>query len=196
MDSEHQITELLLKWEQGDESALERLLPLVMKELKRLARSYMRKERAGHTLQTTALVNEAYIKLVNQKRVRWKNRNQFFGIAALCMRRILMSYAVARAAEKRGGGLEHTALVEAELLSKEKAFELIALDGALEKLAEQDARQAKIIELRYFGGYTVEEVAELLEISPETVYLDSRMAYAWLRRELQAEPATTWTDES
>lgn len=184
MDSQQEITQLLLAWEQGDQSASERLMLLVEKELHRLAKSYMRKEKAGHTLQTTALVNEAYLKLVDQKRVHWKNRAHFFGIAATCMRRILCDYAKAQKRKKRGGGAEHIALSDAPPICFETSAELLALDEALQKLTRQDARKSQIVEMCYFGGYSDEEVAKFLEVSKETVEREWRMARAWLRREL------------
>jgi RNA polymerase sigma factor (TIGR02999 family) len=190
MDSPLEITELLLAWEQGDQSAFDRLMPLVEKELRRLASGYLRKERAGHTLQTTALINEAYIKLVDQKRVHWKSRGHFFGIAALCMRRILLGHARAKLSEKRGGMVEHVALSDAPPLSVEKSLELLALDEALQKLAEQDEQQGRIVELRYFGGNNMEEIAEILGVSESTVNREWRMARAWLQHALNAKPKT------
>ena len=187
MDSPQEITQLLLAWEQGDRSALERLLPLVEGELRRLAKTYMRRERSGHLLQTTALVNEAFLKLVDQRRVHWKNREHFFGIAATCMRRILCDHAKTVLREKRGGGMEHIALSDAPPLSFEKSVELLELDEALHKLAGQDARKCQIVEMRYFGGYSVKEVAELLGVSESTIEQEWSMARAWLRRELGAE---------
>lgn len=193
MGAQSEITQLLLAWEQGDESALERLLPLVEKELRLLASGYMRKEKKGHLLQTTALVNEAFIKLVDQKRVHWQNRAHFFGIAATCMRRILCDYARGQEREKRGGDLEQIALSDAPPIPVEQSAELLALDEALHKLAKQDARKSRIVELRYFGGYSVEEVAALLEISEATVAREWRLARAWLQRELEAKPQAVRT---
>ena len=184
MDSSHEITALLLALEQGDQSAWERLMPLVMEELRKLASSYMRKERAGHVLQTTALVNEAWLRLVDQNRVHWQNRKHFYGIAAQCMRRILVDYVKAK---KRGSGAEHISVSGASLITNEKSVELLALDEALHKLAKQDERKSQVVELRYFGGCTVEEVAELLGISEATVAREWHKALAWLRRELGAE---------
>ncbi len=185
MDSPQEITELLLAWERGDESALERLLPLVEKELRLIAKRYLRKEGPGHTLQTTALINEAFIKLVDQ-RVHWQSRGHFFGIAATCMRRVLLDYAKAQGRQKRGGDWEQIALSDASLIPDEKAVELVALDEALKALAKQDTRKSRIVELRYFGGCTVEEVAEILGVSKETIAREWRLARAWLRRELGA----------
>jgi RNA polymerase sigma factor (TIGR02999 family) len=188
MDSPREITQLLLDWERGNQSALEQLLPLVEKELRRLAKSYMRREKSGHLLQTTALINEAYLKLVDQRQAHWQNRAHFFGIAATCMRRILIDYAKAQKRDKRGGGLERVPLSDAPPVSVEKSTELVALDGALQKLAKQDGRKCQIVEMRYFGGYSVEEVAEFLGISQETVVREWRMARAWLQREHGAKP--------
>jgi len=184
--SPHDITELLQDWEQGRQSALEKLMPLVMGELRRLAKGQLRRERPGHTLQTTALVNEAYLRIAGQGRVHWENRNQFFAIAAQCMRRILVDYAKARRRHKRGGGARRVELSEAMAMSPEQSEELLALDDALGRLAAEDERKSKVVELRYFGGYSVEEIADLLSISEATVARDWRMARAWLRREISA----------
>ena len=183
MDSSHEITELLLALEQGDQSAWEQLMPLVMEELRKLASSYMRKERAGHVLQTTALVNEAWLRLVDQNRVHWQNRKHFYGIAAQCMRRILVDEAKAGKREKRGGGAERVAFSEAVGLPDKKAAEVLAVDEALQDLAKQDVRKGQIVELRYFGGCSVKEVAESLGISEVTVARDWRLALAWLRHQ-------------
>jgi len=184
MDGSPEITQLLLAWERGDQSALERLMTLVQEELRRLASGFMRKERKGHLLQTTALVNEAYLRLVDQTQVHWRNRNQFFAVAATCMRRVLLDYARAQECDKRGGGAEHIALSDAPPLPDEKAAEIVALDEALRELETQDARKSQIVELRYFGGYTVEEVAEILGVPKTTIEREWRMARAWLQREL------------
>jgi RNA polymerase sigma factor (TIGR02999 family) len=178
------ITGLLLNWSDGDTSALDRLAPVVEKELRRLAHNYMRHERPDHTLQTTALVNEAYIRLVDQKQVRWQNRAHFFGIAASVMRRILVDYARSRSREKRGAGAFQVSLTEAAVLSRDEAESLLELNVALERLAERDERKARVVECRYFGGLTSEEVAEVLKISITTVERDWSFAKAWLRREL------------
>jgi RNA polymerase sigma factor (TIGR02999 family) len=156
MNSAQEITRMLLALERGDQSAREQLMPLVEKELRRLARSFLRKEKQGYLLQTTALVNDAYLKLVDQTRVHWKNRAHFFGIAAQCMRRILCDYAKADKRQKRGGGVEHIALSDAPPIPVEKSEELLALDEALEKLAKLDAQKSRIVEMRYFGGCTVD----------------------------------------
>jgi RNA polymerase sigma factor (TIGR02999 family) len=184
MDSTHEITALLLALEQGDASAWDHLLPLVEKELRHIASSYMRKEQAGHILQTTALVNEAWLKLADQKRVHWQNRQHFYGIAAQCMRRILVDYARTGNRQKRGGGAEHVALSEAALISDERAAEVLAVDEALQNLAKQDARKSQIVELCYFGGCSVKEVAQLLNLSEATIAREWRLARAWLQREL------------
>jgi RNA polymerase sigma factor (TIGR02999 family) len=175
-------TVLLLRWKDGDPKAMEELLPLVYDELRRLARGYLHRERPEHTLQSTALVHEAYLRLIDQN-VEWQSRAHFFGIAAQMMRRILVDHARARSAAKRGEGLrlmldERMAIVEA------KDLDVIALDGALDRLAKQDEGQAKIVEMRFFAGLSIEETAEVLGISPATVKRDWAMAKAWLTREL------------
>jgi RNA polymerase sigma-70 factor (ECF subfamily) len=158
---------------------------MVEGELRQLARRYMSRERPGHTLQTTALVNEAYLRLVDQREVRWQNRAHFFGIAARMMRRILIDHARRKRFEKRGGGAAHVALDEAAVVSDERAAELVALDEALAVLSKVDERKGRVVELRYFGGLSVEETAEVLHVSPDTVTRDWRRAKAFLRRELQ-----------
>ena len=184
MSSPSEITELLVCWGDGDRAALDRLLPLVEGELHRLAHGYMRRENAGHTLQTTALINETYLRLVDQTRVRWQNRAHFFGIAAQIMRRVLLNYARDRRREKRGGGAYRVSLSEAEALSEEQSADLLALDEALERLALVDERKSRVVELRYFGGLSVEETAEVLKVSEVTIMRDWSMAKAWLSREL------------
>jgi RNA polymerase sigma-70 factor (ECF subfamily) len=179
------ITRLLLAWSDGDQTALERLLPLIERELHRIARNYMRRENPGHTLQTTALVNEAYFRLVDQKTVRWQNRAHFFGIAAQIMRRILLNYARDRHREKRGGGNVQVSLSEVAVITAEQSAELIALDEALKRLAGFDERKCRVVELRYFGGLSVEETAEVLGVSVVTVARDWKMAKAWLAREIR-----------
>jgi|SRR5947209_7153940 len=176
------ITELLVSWCDGDQSALERLAPLVEQELHRLAHSFMRRERPGHMLQTTALVNEAYIRLVNQNRVRWRNRAHFYGIAGQIMRRILSNYARDQNRIRRGGGALHVSLSEASAVSDVKLDEVLAIDEALERLAAIDERMCRMVEMRYFGGLTVEEVAEVLGTSVPTVERDWQFARAWLAR--------------
>jgi RNA polymerase sigma-70 factor (ECF subfamily) len=174
------VTQLLVAWSDGDQSALDQLVPLVHGELRRLARSYMRGERRGHTLQTTALVNEAYLKLVDQKHVRWQNRAHFLAIAAQLMRRILVDYARRRQYRKRGGDALQVSLADAELLSDERTPDLMALDEALVSLAEIDPRRSQVVELRFFGGLNIEETAEILKVSPTTVERDWTTAKAWL----------------
>jgi len=176
------VTQLLAAWSEGDRSALERLLPLVEGELHRLARRYMSRERQDHTLQTTALVNEAYLKLIDQK-VNWQNRAHFFGIAAQIMRRILIDHARQHLGPQRGGG-KTISLEDVAVVSNERAAELVALDEALTSLALFDKRKGQVVELRYFGGLSVEEIAAVLGISVDTVTRDWRRAKAFLRREL------------
>lgn len=185
MENTEQITDLLAAWSNGDENSLERLLPMVEHELRRIARNYMRRENPNHTLQTTALVNEAYLKLVDQTHTNWKNRAQFFGISAQIMRRVLLNHARDRMAEKRGGGVAHVNLEDVSTLSPEKSNELIALDAALKKLKEFDALKSQIVEMRYFGGLTIEETAEVLHISEPSVSLHWRLARAWLQTEIR-----------
>lgn len=179
-----EITGLLVDWSNGDQTALEKLLPLVEQELHRLAHSYMRREKGDHTLQTTALVNEAYLKLIDQKKTHWQNRAHFFGIAAKIMRRILLNYARDQHRQKRGGQALQVSLSEASVVCLEKPEELIALDEALQRLAVTDERKAQVVELRYFGGLDVDETAEVLKVSPITVMRDWRFARAWLFREI------------
>ena len=180
-----QITEMLQDWSDGNREALEMLLPLVYDELHKQATRFLRRERAGHTLQTTALINEAYLKLIDQHEVKWQNRAHFFGIAAQAMRRILVDYAKTRHREKRGGADENLPLEEAVFaVSAAPNVDLVELDEVLTRLAEFDERQANIVELRYFGGMSVEETAEVLHISTATVKSDWRTAKAWLHREI------------
>ncbi|HWZ54707.1 MAG TPA: sigma-70 family RNA polymerase sigma factor [Verrucomicrobiae bacterium] len=182
--SAQRVTRLLQDWRQGNEAALEELLPLVHRELRRLARRHMYGERPGHTLQTTALVNEAFLRLVNSQRVDWQNRAHFFAISAQLMRRILVDYARTRGYQKRGGGTPKITLDEALVGPQEKGRDLVALDDALNELAAVDRRKNKVVELRFFGGLSVEETAEVLRVSPETVMRDWRLAKAWLAREM------------
>ena len=185
MRSDADITALLVDWNNGDKSAMERLLPLVERELHRLAHSYMRREDPNHTLQTTALINETYLRLVDQRKVQWQNRAHFFGIAAQIMRRILLNYARDQNRLKRGGRAIHVSLSEALVMPAEKDREIIALNDALTRLEAIDERKSKVVELRYFGGLTVPEVAEVLKISEITVMRDWAFAKAWLSREMQ-----------
>ena len=183
VDSSDEVTQLLLAWGSGDEAARDRLIPLVHDELRRLARSYMRRERAGHTLQTSALVNEAYLRLVRGD-VPWQNRAHFFGIAARLMRQILIDHAAERGVAKRGGDQLRVSLSAAADVAEEEAADLLALDEALRKLAAFAPRQCQIVELRFFGGLTNEEIAEALAVSLTTVEREWRSARAWLRAEL------------
>jgi RNA polymerase sigma factor (TIGR02999 family) len=185
--SNQDVTQLLLAWRSGDEAALDKLVPLVYEELRRLARLYMRRERAGHTLQTTALVNEAYLRLVDSSKVQWQNRAHFFAVSAQLMRRILVDFARSRNYQKRGGDLRQASFAEALALSGEEDPDIVALDDALKSLADLDPRKSQVVELRYFGGLSVEETAEALNVSPETVKRDWRMAKAWLLTQLEPE---------
>ena len=185
MDAQkHELTQLLIDWNNGDQSAFDRLMPLIDEELRRLAHRYMSREREGHTLQTTALVNEAFVRLVNRKNVNWQNRAHFFGIAAQLMRTILVDHARSHACVKRGGGAFKLELDDALVVSQEKASEVIALDDALKELAHLDPQQSRIVELRFFGGLTVEETAEVLHLSPATIKREWSTAKAWLFHEL------------
>jgi RNA polymerase sigma-70 factor (ECF subfamily) len=186
-DAPHQITELLLAWSNGDQSALERLTPLVYDELHRLARRYMVREHAGHTLQTTALAHEAYLRLIDQSRVQWRNRAHFFAIAAQLMRRILVDYARGRRYAKRGGGTQKLSLEAAAVMPQEVIADLVALDDALKSLAEIDSRRSRVVELRFFGGLSVKETAEVLSVSVDTVMRDWNLARAWLYRAMHHE---------
>lgn len=179
-----EVTQLLIAWSNGDQESLDRLVPMVYDELRRIARRYMEREPVGHTLQTTALVNEAYLRLIEQKEVKWQNRAHFFAISAQLMRRILVSMARARHANKRGGEARQVSLDEAMVVSEERAAELVALDDALNQLAALDPRRSRVVELRYFGGLSVEETAEVLKISPDTVMREWKRAKAWLYTEL------------
>ncbi|HTG92425.1 MAG TPA: sigma-70 family RNA polymerase sigma factor [Pyrinomonadaceae bacterium] len=176
----HEVTQLLAEWSSGDESALGELLPLVEKELHRLAHHYMSRERPGHTLQTTALINEAYLRLVHGKQKHFQNRAHFFAVAANLMRQIMVDHARARQSAKRGGGVVKVSLDEGAVVSDERAAELIALDEALHELMRAAPRQGRVVELRYFGGLSVEETAEVLKLHPNTILNDWREAKAWL----------------
>ena len=178
------LTQLLMAWSEGDQSALETLTPLVHAELRRLAHHYMRGERPGHTLQTTALVNEAYLKLIDQKRVKFNNRTQFFALAATLMRHILVDHARDRQSLKRGGGALKVSLDQALIVSEDRDEDLVALDEALVRLATVDVRKSKVVELRFFGGLSVEETAKALDISAVTVMREWTMAKAWLYNSL------------
>jgi RNA polymerase sigma-70 factor, ECF subfamily len=185
--SQQEVTQLLGDWSGGDERALEKLIPLVQPELHRLAHYYMSRERAGHTLQTTALLDEAYLQLTAKTQPLWQNRTHFMAVAAQLMRRIMVDHARARHAVKRGAGAIRVTLDETALVTEERAQELLALDEALEKLAEFDRRRCQIVEMRYFGGLTVEEIADVLKVHPNTVMRDWKAAKAWLYAELTTE---------
>jgi RNA polymerase sigma factor (TIGR02999 family) len=187
MESSTDITELLIDWGAGNRDALAELIPLVEKELHRMAHLQMRRVRPGNTLQTTALINETYIRLVDQNRVEWQNRAHFFGIAASLMRRILLNYIRDQKRLKRGGGDIQVSLSEAMAVSNETAKEVLALDEALTRLGKIDPRKAQVVELRYFGGLSVEETAEYLKVAQITVMRDWNMAKAWLAREISYE---------
>jgi len=184
--SRENVTQLLRAWSDGHQEALEKLMPLVYDELRRLARHYMRRERPGHILQTSALVNEAYLRLVDASQVNWQNRAHFFAISAELMRRILVDFARAQQSQKRGGGTPAVSLDE-ELDVSEQRLDLAALDDALKALAVLDPRKSRLVELRFFGGLSVEETAEVLQVSPETVKRDWKLAKVWLLRELSGK---------
>ena len=188
-EASNAVTELLLGWRAGDEQCLHRLIPLVEGELRQIAHRYMRNERPGHTLQTTALVNEAYLKLVNRAGLNWQNRAHFFGIAAQLMRHILVDHARGLCRGKRGGGVPLSPLSDGLSWSARESPALVALDDALTALAEFDSRKARVVELRYFGGMTAEETAAVLGVHPNTVKSDWSMAKIWLKRELGRQRA-------
>ncbi len=180
------VTQLLIDWSKGDQAALDKLMPLVYSELRRLASNYLRRERANHTLQPTALVNEAYLRLVDQRNAKWQNRAQFFGISAQLMRRILVDHARQHQAAKRGGSdQKRLSITSAEALMKQPELDLLALNEALDELAQMDPQQGRIVELKFFAGLSIEETAEVLGISHATVERDWKMARAWLRRQLE-----------
>lgn len=183
--SQNQVTQLLLDWGNGDKAALDKLVPVVYQELRRLAAYYMRRERPGHTLQTSALVNEAYMRLVDYSQIRWQSRAHFFAVAAQAMRRILVEHARKRHFAKRGGGAVQVSFDETAIVSQEQASDLVALDDALTSLEAMDERKARIVELRYIGGLNIEETAEVLGISPATVQREWRAAKAWLYRAIK-----------
>jgi RNA polymerase sigma factor (TIGR02999 family) len=185
--SSHDVTRLLHDWSGGDEEAAERLMPLIYDELRRLADAYLRRERSDHTLQPTALVNEAYLRLVDQSRVDWQNRHHFYGIAAQMMRRVLVDHAREHAAEKRGGPRRKVSLDESDIPTDERAADLVALDEALRKLAEVFPRKGRVVEMRFFGGFSVEETAGVLGVSDKTVMREWESAKLWLYRELDSE---------
>jgi RNA polymerase sigma-70 factor (ECF subfamily) len=185
----HEITQLLAEWSGGNQSALDELYPLVYDELHRLARRYMNRERKGHTLQTTALINEAYVRLVDQKNVHWANRSHFFAISAQIMRRILIDHARRHAYAKRGGGAQQVSLEEAATVARDQGKELLRLDEAIKSLSEMDPRRGQVVELRYFGGLNNEEIAGVLNVSENTVTRDWNMARAWLYQQLTGSAA-------
>lgn len=186
MSAPEGVTQLLIDWSKGDQAALEKLMPLVYSELRRLAGNYLRRERQGHTLQPTALVNEAYMKLVDQRNAKWQNRAQFFGISAQLMRRILVDHARHHQAVKRGGSdQQRLSITGAEAAAKQPEVDLLALNEALDELAKIDPQQSRIVELKFFGGLSIEETAQVLGIGHATVERDWKMARAWLRRQLQ-----------
>lgn len=188
MGEQHDITQLLIEWNKGSEAALEELMPLVYGELQQIARRHLRREANTRTLQTTALVHEAYLKLIDQTRINWQNRSQFFAIAAQLMRRILIDHARKRLSGKRGGHAVKISLDEGTVdISDERAGELIALDEALRKLAAEDPQKARLVELRYFGGLSIEETAEVLEVGTATVIRQWRIVKAWLYKEIVGE---------
>ncbi len=179
-----QISHLLIDWSKGDQFALEQLMPLVYEELRRMARRYMRAQSPGHTLQTTELIHEAFLKISKGGERNWENRAHFFGVAARAMRQILVDYARSKSRQKRGGWQERVTLAEGVLTTNNNSKELLALDDALQKLEQIDARRSRVVELKFFGGLTVEEITEVLKISPETVNRDWQFARTWLLREL------------
>ena len=191
MQSQENVSQLLIEWSKGDQKALDKLMPMVYSELRRLASNYLRRERQGHTLQPTALVNEAYLKLIDQKNAKWQNRAQFYGVAAQLMRRILVDYARQHQAAKRGGSDQQRLSITSagqlggKRLATEPQIDLLALHEALEELATIDSQQARIVELKFFGGLSIEETAEVVGVGHATVERDWKMARAWLRRKLE-----------
>jgi RNA polymerase sigma factor (TIGR02999 family) len=183
-DSSHQITQLLIDWSKGDEYALEQLMPLVYEELRRMAKNYMRRQPSGHTLQTTELIHEAYLKIAGGKEKQWQNRAHFFGVASKAMRHILVDYARSKSRDKRGGWQDRITFVEDAAVSSSRSEEIVALDDALNQLGVLDERKVRVVEMKFFGGLKVEEIAGVLKISPETVKRDWSFAQTWLLREL------------
>ncbi len=188
--SSHEVTRLLFAWREGDEGALEKLIPLVHQELRRLAHLYMTGQRRGHTLQTTALVNEAYLRLVGSQRVGWQNRAHFVAVSAQLMRRILVDFARERGAQKRGGQAQRVTFDDALHPTREPGEDLVALDEALQALEAEQPRRSRVVELRFFGGLSVKETAEVLQVSADTVLRDWRLAKLWLLRALQGEESS------
>ena len=187
---QHHITQLLAEWSDGNQSALDELYPLVYDELHRLARRYMSREKKGHTLQTTALINEAYVRLVDQKNVQWANRSHFFAISAQIMRRILIDHARRHAYAKRGGGAQQVSLEEIAIVAREQSSEILRLDEALKILGKMDPRRCQVVELMYFGGLSNEEIAGVLKVSENTVTRDWNLARAWLHQQLTGSAAS------
>ena len=187
------VTQLLTAWGGGDSQAFDQLCPLIYDELRHLARGQLRRERQPHTLQTTALVHEAFLRLIGQRQVSWESRGHFYAIAARMMRRVLVDYARRRAGQKRGGRIEHLSLDDAPDVAYRPAAEVLAVDECLDALATVDARKAQIVELRFFGGLSIQETAEILAVSPGTVMRDFTLAKAWLRREILSTPASVDT---
>jgi len=185
--SSQELTHLLLAWSQGEREALDRLIPVIYAELRRIAHSYIRGERRGNTLQTTALVNEAYLRLIDCSRVNWQNRAHFLAVSAQLMRRILIDYARSRGYQKHGGAMERISLKESQIVSAGRDPDLVELDEALQALAAVDARKSQVVELRFFGGMTAEETAEVLGVSPDTVLRDWKLARTWLAREMKKQ---------
>jgi RNA polymerase sigma factor (TIGR02999 family) len=185
----HDVTVLLEKWSGGDQKALDELMPLVYGELRRLAASHFRREKPGHTLQSTAVVHEAFMRLVNQRDVRWQNRAHFYGIAAQMIRRILLDYARSRQAGKRGAGAVKLQLDDALGVPEQKSLDILALNDALDRLSEMDERQSRIVELRYFSGLSIEETGEVMQLSPATIKREWNSARAWLFREMSRSAA-------
>ena len=181
------VTQLLINWRNGDKAALDQLMPIVYEELRRLARGFMGRERNNHTLQTSALINEAYLKLVDQDETNWQNRAHFFAVAAQIMRHILVDHARSDGYEKRGAGAQRVSLDDAKVFSEERAGELVALDDALTDLAAVDPRKSRLVELRFFGGLNIDETAEVMDLSPTTVQREWRAAKAWLQRFIKGE---------
>lgn len=190
MASKEAVTRLLRAWGGGDEAALAELLPLVDAELRRLARRYMGRERKDHTLQASALINELFLRLTDARQLQWQDRTHFVGICARLMRRVLVDHARSRGYRKRGGGAERVALDEAQLMSPEPSIDLVALDHALEALAKFDVRKSRVVELRFFGGLSVDETAAVLHVSADTIKRDWRLARHWLLRELTQQPGS------
>jgi RNA polymerase sigma factor (TIGR02999 family) len=190
VNSANQVTQLLVSWGNGDQQSLESLIPLVYDELRRQARRYLRRERPDHTLQSSALVHEVYVRLIDQRQANWHNRSQFFGVAAQLMRRILVDHARSRGAVKRGAGVTKLAIAEEVAAIEMQNVDLIALDSSLTKLEQIDPQQCRIVELRFFSGLSIEDTADALSISPATVKRDWAMAKAWLYREISGSPAS------